>query len=659
MSAPRKGIRWIFAALAGIERPSPPFRRNDFFFFGAKGMALLSLQHISLNLGGKMLLDDVDLHIEEGERVCIVGRNGVGKSSLMAVLAGIIPPDQGTLVRAPGLRTGHVQQAVPEDWKGTVFDIVAAAPDAGEKAPAAGMPAEGRAARHFADSGEDWERHGEILGVIHSLGLNPEADFLSLSGGTRRRVALARALAGSDMLLLDEPTNHLDISTIAWMEDFLARRARTLVFISHDKAFVRKLATRIVELDRGKLYSYPCGFDTYLERRDERLAAEEKQNAVFDKKLAQEEAWIRQGIKARRTRNMGRVRELLALRAERAARREKLGTADLRAQEAERSGKLVIEAKHVSFTWEDGYTVFRDVSLLIQRGDKIGLIGSNGTGKTTLLRVLLGELPPTEGSVRHGTRLEIAYFDQLRDTLDPDKSVMDSVADGNDVVVINNERRHVAGYLRDFLFTPDKLRQPVRTLSGGERNRLLLARLFTRPSNVLVLDEPTNDLDMETLELLEELLSSYRGTVIVVSHDRAFLDELVTGTIALEGDGLLHEYVGGYTDWLRQRTPPAPRETGKNQPRKPSLPAKRRLTFKEQQEQRQLQTELASLPDRLDALEREQAELEKALADPDLFSRDQAEFSRVTARLGSVGDEQTALLERWEAIEARLKELDI
>ena len=635
-------------------------------------MALISIQNAYLNLGGKPLLDCAELHVESGERLCLVGRNGAGKSSLLSVLAGHLPLDSGELHREPGLRVGYVQQAVPEDWQGSVFSIVAAALGTEGKALAAAhlltsgrsdlLSADERATGEaFLQTGDGWERYGDVQGVINSLGLNPETDFTTLSGGTRRRVALARALMTPETLLLDEPTNHLDISTIAWLEEYLIRRARTLVFISHDRAFVRRLSTRIVELDRGKLYSYACGFDTFLERREDRLAAEDKQAAAFDKKLAQEETWIRQGIKARRTRNMGRVRELEQMRKERAARRSRQGNVTLNVQEAERSGKLVIEASHLSFTWPDGFNVIQDLSLLIQRGDRIGIIGNNGTGKTTLLRLLLGELHPTSGIIRHGTRLEVAYFDQLRDTLDPDKSVMNSLADGNDTVIINGEQRHVAGYLRDFLFDADKLRIPVRLLSGGERNRLLLARLFTRPSNLLVLDEPTNDLDVETLELLEDMLSSYAGTVLVVSHDRAFLDNLVTSTIALEGHGVVHEYVGGYTDWLRQRPT---FEEPRSAPRPAAVPNKncpirRKLSFKEQREQSLLQEELSALPDRLSALEAEQAKLNEQLADPDFFGRDPEGFTRTASRISDVEEEQLKLLERWEAIESRLKELDI
>lgn len=632
-------------------------------------MALLSAVDLSLNLAGKPLLEHAELHLEAGERVCLVGRNGAGKSSFMALLAGDMLPDAGRVTRAPGIRLGHMPQAVPQHWTGSVFDVAAAGmgPE-GTALAAARLLAEGResevlpahaaAARQLMEAGDVWERQGEVLAVLNHLRLDPEAAFTSLSGGSRRRVALARALLVSDCLLLDEPTNHLDISTIAWLEDFLVRRSRLLVFVSHDRAFTRRLATRVAELDRGRLHVYGCGYDAFLERREARLEAEQRQAAVFDKKLAQEEAWIRQGIKARRTRNMGRVRALEAMREERRARRERLGTAAMRVREAEQSGKLGIEARGARFVYPDGFEVFHDVSTVIQRGDRVGIIGDNGTGKTTLLRMLLGELTPVAGSVRHGTRLEIAYFDQLRATLDPDASVMDSIADGNDTIVIDGQQRHVAGYLLDFLFDSDRLRVPVRTLSGGEKNRLLLARLFARPSNVLVLDEPTNDLDVETLDLLEELLSGYSGTVLMVSHDRAFLDNLATMTLALEGDKLVREYVGGYADWLRQR-PVLREEQRKDAPaRTAGVRLSSRRSFKEQRELDALREELRALPDRLADLEKEQAALEARLEDPDFFSRDPAAFRQATERLPAIDAEQTALLERWEAVERRIAELD-
>ncbi len=604
-------------------------------------MALISLQGVSLSLGANPLLDNIDLAIEPGERVCLTGRNGAGKSTLLSVIGGTTLPDSGNIVNS-GARFGQMPQDVPLSWRGSVFDVVAEA---------------------MGEDKDNWERHGEVLGVINHLGLDSEADFSTLSGGTRRRAALARALVASRDLLLDEPTNPPDINTITWLEDFLLRKARTLVFVSHDRAFVRRLATRMVEIDRGRIYSCNCGYDLYLERREERLDAEERHFALADKKLEQEESWIRQGIKARRTRNMGRVRALQALRAERSARRERQGSVKLYAQEAERSGKLVIEAENVSFAYPGQPPLFRNFSTVVQRGDRVGLIGENGTGKTTLLRTLLGELDPSEGSVRHGTRLEISYFDQLRAELDPEASVMQNVADGNDVVTIGGQTRHVAGYLQDFLFTPDRLRLPVKLLSGGERNRLLLARLFTRPSNLLVLDEPTNDLDVETLELLEELLSDYSGTVLLVSHDRSFLDNLVTSVLALEGDGLVHEYVGAYTDWLRQRVLPDSGKTTEKRAERESAAAPeknkpRKLSFNEQRELESLERELKNLPEALAALETEQAALEERMADPDFFSSDRAGFDAAIARHEALDAELTALLERWEEAEARMEHLN-
>ncbi len=639
------------------------------------------MQGVTLNLGGKPLLDAADFSVETGERLCLVGRNGAGKSSLLALLGGQMQPDSGIIIQ-PGTLIGQMPQDVPKDWRGSVFSLVAEALGEEGKALAAAhagaLAGTLAAAEHGQESGSGWERYGDVLAVINHLQLDPEADFAALSGGTKRRVALARALVCSEDLILDEPTNHLDLATITWLEDFLLRKARTLIFVSHDRAFAKRLATRVVEIDRGKLHSYSCGFDRYPERREERLAVEERAFALFDKKLAQEEAWIRQGIKARRTRNMGRVRALESMRAERAARRDKQGNVRMAAQEAERSGKLVVEATDIAFAYPGKPPLFSKFSTIIQRGDRVGLIGDNGTGKTTLLRVLLGELPPTEGAVRLGTNLQISYFDQLRETLDPEKSVMHNVAEGNDVVTVGGGTRHVAGYLQDFLFTPDRLRLPVKALSGGERNRLLLAKLFTRPSNVLVLDEPTNDLDAETLELLEELIADYSGTVLIVSHDRVFLDNLVTSVLALEEDGTAHEYVGAYTDWLRQRrrgAPPTQEAKGKtarpdhqpdnplgDQPthrpgRQPAPDKPRRRGFKEQREFEQLSQELASLPERLDALEQEQKNLETALSDPDLFTRDQAAFTRTTERLAALEGEQTELLLRWEFVEQRLQEL--
>ncbi len=628
-------------------------------------MILFNLQEVTLNLGGKPLLQDASLAVETGERVCLTGRNGAGKSSLLALLGGQMEPDSGIIIRA-AVPIGQMPQDVPQSWSGTVFSVVAnALAPSGAPAP---QPPTGqtpgsiditKATDKLAKSEADWERYGEIISVIKHLELDPEADFSTLSGGSKRRVALARALICSNDLILDEPTNHLDIATITWLEDYLLRKARTLVFVSHDRAFSAHLATRVVEVDRGRLHNYPGSYAEYPEKREQRLQIEEREFALFDKKLAQEEIWIRQGIKARRTRNMGRVRELVAMRRERAARREKQGNVRMLAQEAEKSGKLVMEAQGISFAYPGQAPLFSNFSTIIQRGDRVGLIGPNGSGKTTLLRILLGELAPTGGTVRQGTNLQIAYFDQLRDTLDPEATVMHNVADGNDVVTIGGNTRHVAGYLQDFLFTSDRLRLPVKALSGGERNRLLLAKLFTRPSNLLVLDEPTNDLDMETLELLEELLADYSGTVLLVSHDRSFLDNLVTSTLAFE-DNQLYEYIGSYTDWLRQRRTPAqtaPQPAKDATPNRPAAAKARKRTFNEQRELEQLDQELQQLPQKLQQLEDEQATLEARMADPAFFSADPDAFSRSAARLQQLDTEQTALLTRWEEAENRLQEL--
>ncbi|WCB45523.1 ATP-binding cassette domain-containing protein [Nitratidesulfovibrio vulgaris] len=638
-------------------------------------MALLSLQNITLNLGGRPLLDGATLHVEAGERLCLVGRNGAGKSTLLRLMGGDLRPDAGEVVRAQGMRFGHMPQDVPAHLSGSVYEVVAEGMGPDGVALAAyhrletGHADSGTldAARHHLDTGNGWERHGDMMTVLNHLHLDPDARFEELSGGLKRRALLARALVSSSDVLLDEPTNHLDIEAISWLEDFLQRRARTLVFVTHDRTFLRHLATRIVELDRGQLFAYDCGYDAYLERREERLENETRQNALFDKKLAQEEAWIRQGVKARRTRNMGRVRALQALRSERAERRERMGTAAMRVHEAERSGKLVIEATGVTFAHGDSEPVLRDVDVCIQRGDRVGLIGPNGAGKTTLLRILLGDLEPQQGRVRHGTRLEVAYFDQMREALDIDANAMDNVANGNDRVTVNGVNRHVAGYLREFLFDDDRMRIAVRHLSGGERNRLLLARLFLRPSNVLVLDEPTNDLDVETLELLEELLTDYSGTVLLVSHDRTFLDNVVTSTIALEGQGIVREYIGGYEDWLRQRDEPQRPAREARDVATATQPAERRavdtrprkLTFKEQRELAEARDELEQLPARLEALETEQAVLERRLADPASFGSDMSALTEAGERLASLEEQQLTLLERWEELEARIAELEM
>ncbi|MGH7619033.1 MAG: ATP-binding cassette domain-containing protein, partial [Gemmatimonadaceae bacterium] len=500
-------------------------------------MALLTMQDVSIAFGGPAILDRANLAIERGERVCLLGRNGAGKSTIMKLLDGTVSPDSGDVVGQTGVTVTRLEQKVPEDVEGSTFDVVAAGlgqagrllaqyHEAGHRVAVDGNE---RALRELdrlhreLDAANAWEMQTHVDTVLSHLGLDPDAAFAKASGGRKRQTLLARALVRDpDVLLLDEPTNHLDVDAIEWMESFLIARGTTLLFVTHDRAFLRCLATRIVELDRGKLRDWGGDYDTYLARKEDALAAESKEWSEFDKKLAQEEVWIRTGIQARRTRNEGRVRALESLRVERGQRRERIGTVKLQAQEAERSGKLVVEARGVSFSF-GSKAIVRDLSTTITRGDRVGVIGPNGSGKTTLLRLLLGELPPESGTIRLGTNIELAYFDQLREQLDPERSVFDSIADGADFIDLRGGRKHVLGYLQDFLFSPDRARTPVRALSGGERNRLLLARLFTRTFNVLVLDEPTNDIDIETLDLLEELLLEFSGTLLVVSHDSAFL----------------------------------------------------------------------------------------------------------------------------------------
>ena len=592
--------------------------------------------------------------------MCLLGRNGAGKSTIMKLLDGTMSPTSGDVVRQTGVTVTRLEQEVPENVEGTTFDVVAAglgdsglllaryhqaSHDVGTHASDAALRELDRL-HHALDAANAWEMQSRVDTVLEHLGLDADVPFASASGGRKRQALLARALVRQpDVLLLDEPTNHLDFEAVEWMEQFLIDRGATLVFVTHDRAFLRRVATRIVELDRGRLVDWGTDYDTYLQRKEAALGVEAKEWAEFDRKLAKEEVWIRTGIQARRTRNEGRVRSLEAWRVERGARRERTGTVRLQAQEAERSGRLVVEAKGVTFSRGER-AIVREFTTTITRGDRVGLIGPNGSGKTTLLRLLLGELAPDAGTIRMGTGLEIAYFDQLREQLDPERSVFDSIADGADWVEIGATRKHVLGYLQDFLFSPDRARTPVRALSGGERNRLLLARLFTRSFNLLVLDEPTNDLDIETLDLLEELLLDFTGTLLVVSHDRAFLDNVVTSTLVFEGGGRVNEYVGGYTDWVRQRTPAAAAAA----PRRAAVPVssaktakKRRLSFKEA-------GELASLPDRIDALERERETIYLSLSDPVLL-RDGAALALARARVATLEAEIGAMTRRWEALE--------
>ena len=601
-------------------------------------MALISMRDVSVGFGGPLLFDHVNLQIERGERVCLLGRNGVGKSTLMRLMHGDLIPDEGEIARQQGLRIALLPQEVPQGLHGTAFEIVAGGLDNA----AATLPA--------SDDDAEWRKHQQVEKTFSRLNLEPQAQFDTLSAGLKRRVMLARGLARDpDILLLDEPTNHLDIEAIGWLEEFLLRYGGTLLFVTHDRMFLQKLATRIVELDRGNLFDWSCDYENFLKRKQALLDAEAEQWLQLDKKLAREEAWIRQGVKARRTRNEGRVRALERMREARSARRERTGSVQMRAQGARRSGKLVIEAEAVSFGYTGEAPVIRDLSTLIMRSDKLGIIGPNGSGKTTLLRLLLGELPPQKGKLRHGVHLEVAYFDQLRTQLDEDKSVLENVSEGNDTIMFNGKPRHILGYLQDFLFSPERARSPVRILSGGERNRLLLARMFTKPSNVLVLDEPTNDLDTETLELLEELLLDYPGALLLVSHDRTFLNNVVTSTLVFEGEGRVGEYVGGYDDWLRQRRPDTPAGMAKTAVKKatqrPQRERPQTLSYKEQRE-------LEALPPQIEALEAEQASLYAALSDPSFYQQGGAEIAGAKTRLESLERELDEAYQRWEALEA-------
>ncbi len=586
-------------------------------------MALLSLQEISVRFGGPWLLEGATLNLSRGERVCLLGRNGEGKSTLLKVASGEIPPDAGEVVRARNLGVAMMPQVVPADLPGSVLETVRKGTRADQDA------------RH---------RDTQAKKVISLMELDPEAECATLSGGMKRRVLLAQALASEpDVLLLDEPTNHLDVESIEWMENFLLRFPGAILFVTHDRAFLRRVATRIVELDRGQLRSWACGYDPFLERKAASLEDEERQNAVFDKKLAQEEAWIRRGVKARRTRNEGRVRELKKLRIERAARREVSGPVKATLQESGRSGYKVITARNLGLAYE-GRFLFRELDAEICRGDKIGILGPNGCGKSTLIRVLLGQEAPGEGSVAHGTQLVISYFDQMREALDEDRTVFDNVADGNEYVTVNGQRKHVIGYLEEFLFAPERSRSPVKVLSGGERSRLLLAKLFARPSNVLVLDEPTNDLDLETLELIEDLLVEYSGTVLLVSHDREFLNEVATSTLVFEGDGAVREYPGGYDDWVAQRQLAASVALIRDEPMKPAAGKSRKLS-------NQARKELQEIPGRITALESELDEWHRRMADVNFYKGPPADIQSVTARLAEISPELDRLYARWGELE--------
>jgi ABC transport system ATP-binding/permease protein len=601
-------------------------------------MPLVSLEQISISYGHLPLIAGASLQIEAGERVAVIGRNGTGKSTLLRIIEGSLPPDSGVVWQARGTRRSRLEQDVPLSSHQRVFDVVhdGLVPHADE---------------------EDWQREQRVRLVLSRLALDGEVVVDTLSGGWKRRVLLARALVGQpDVLLLDEPTNHLDIDAIMWLEEFLATYRGAVVFVTHDRECLERLATRIVEIDRGRLTSWPGDYAMFLRRKEEGLDHEAAANEKFDRKLAEEEAWIRRGVKARRTRDEGRVRALMAMREQRAVRRAQMGAVRLQFEAADPTGKMVFETDGLAKSYGDT-TVVREFSTRVMRGDRIGFIGPNGAGKTTLLRMLIGEVAPDRGEVRHGANVQIAYYDQQREQLDPERTVVDTVGDGNDTVTVGGHSRHVMGYLQDFLFAPERARSPVKALSGGERNRLLLARLLTRPANVLVLDEPTNDLDLETLELLEEQLLEWPGTLLLVSHDRRFLDNVVTSTIAFEGDGRWQEYVGGYQDWLRQRgaasveearpgsEPRGAATAGSPDPAPAAVAVKRKLSYKEQRE-------LEALPAKIASLEEEQRELEARAAAPEFYKEGADTIRGVLDRIAAVGNDLHVAYERWVELEA-------
>ncbi len=625
-------------------------------------MPLVTLQDIYLSYGQPPLIDHIDLVIERGERVCLIGRNGAGKSTLMKIINGQVIADEGMLKRASGVKIAQLEQSVPQDAKGTVFDVITQ-----------GLGAEGELAKRYhhlilelsndpsdqimrqleecqteLDRVNGWDINQRVEAIVTKMDLDPNVDISSLSGGYKRRVLLARALVcDPDLLLLDEPTNHLDIDAIQWVEQFLLKWEGSLLFISHDRRFMDNLATRFIEIDRGKLAEFNCNYATYLQRKKDILEVEEKQNALFDKRLSQEEIWIRQGIKARRTRNEGRVRALESMRREYADRRKQQGKAKMDIQQADRSGKVVAEAEKINFAFGGANAdelLVREFSTLIQRGDKLGLIGGNGVGKTTLIKLLLGELKPQQGKIKTGTNLSVAYFDQYRSALDEEKSVQDNVSGGRDMLEIGGKPRHVISYLQDFLFAPERCRQPVKALSGGERNRLLLAKLFTQPSNILVLDEPTNDLDIDTLDLLEELLIDYKGTIILVSHDRAFLNNVVTSTLAFEGQGVINQYVGGYDDWLRQRKTGQPATAEPTRVQQKTKTSAKKLSYKDQRE-------LDSLPQTIETLETQIDKISTLISEPDFYRRDRTETDKTQNQLADLQQQLSHSYQRWEQLE--------
>ncbi len=594
-------------------------------------MSLLNLSEVTFSWDGSILLDQIDLDLSHGEHVGLLGRNGCGKSTLMKVLAGEIEADKGSVRRAKDLRVARLAQEVPEGLDERVADFI------GED---------------LQFSVEDcWQKEKAVGSVLNQMKLNGDDPFRTLSSGMKRRVLLAKAIVSKpDVLLLDEPTNHLDIDSILWLEGFLKNYTGTVVFVTHDRVFLQTLAQRIIEIDRGKLFDWSCDYPTFLKRKQAFLEAEEKQNAQFDKKLAQEEVWIRKGVMARRTRNEGRVRALENMREDRKERRKQIGSVNMQAMESERSGQLVVETKNLSFAYEME-PIVSDLSTVIMRGDRIGIVGKNGSGKTTLLKLLLGDLTPTEGSVRQGTKLEIIYFDQLRQQIDEDKSIAENIGGGQGAITINGHPKNIYSYLEDFLFTPDQARRPVRHLSGGEKNRLLLAQLFKHPANLIVMDEPTNDLDAETLELLEEMIANFNGTLLLVSHDRAFLNNVVQSTLVLEGNGVVREYAGGYDDYLiQQKATIQNTYKGAKAPKikRPKTVANKlkKLTYKEQKL-------LEALPEQIAQLEEEQAGIQEHLDDPEFFKKTWQKTQKATQRLEALGAELLEAYAQWEELDAK------
>ena len=599
-------------------------------------MALISLQDVTLGFGGPPLLENINLQVESGQAIGLLGLNGMGKTTLLKLIHGDLSPESGEIARQADLRVAYLPQGIPLGLDGSVRQVVASGLGTGPTAQ--------------TSSEAHWQSQLQIDQVVSRMQLDPDAPFDLLSAGLKRRVLLARGLVRDpNLLLLDEPTNHLDIDSIDWLEGFLKRWGGTLLFVTHDRSFLQHLSNRIIELDRGHLFDWDCDYPTFTKRKEALLAAEEKENALFDKKLAQEEAWIRRGIQARRTRNEGRVRALIRLRNQRAQRRDQPGKVRMQVDAEQRSGRMVIETKNLTYAFENP-PIVSGLNLTIQRGDRLGIIGPNGSGKTTLLRLLLGELEPQSGSLRYGTNLEIAYFDQMRSQLDESKSILDNVSQGRDVITINGRERNVVGYLEAFLFSRERIHAPISALSGGERNRLLLARLLARPANLLVLDEPTNDLDIDTLEILENMLLEYPGTLILVSHDRTFLNNLVTSTLVMSGDGQLHEFIGGYDDWQNQKDAEQETLTGSKKAKKTSHPApekkktSKKLSYKEQHE-------LEKLPSQIEALEAEQVQLNTSLADPAFYQNNNAEVSQAVKRLQVIEDEIQQVYRRWEELE--------